>query len=184
MRTIVDTSSLLSLVRYYLPFDTGKVLFKYIADEIMNGNMILLDRIHHECEYISGGIIMDSLNFLKNKKIVTKTDNIVPPQKFYNMLDNNFVNRSSANRIERSLYLTERDNYLKNSGDAMIIVYAMRYIGFEKLQVLTEETSAANDNKLYKKIPSICRELNIDTITFPQYLKTQTGLAVSIDIPR
>ena len=37
--------------------------------------------------------------------------------------------------------------------------------------LVTEETTESNDNKLFKKIPAMCNELNIECITLPQLLK-------------
>ena len=39
MKVIIDTSSLLSLVRYYLPFDQKAKLFDFIKSEFENGNV-------------------------------------------------------------------------------------------------------------------------------------------------
>lgn len=41
MIVVIDTSSLLSLVRYYLPFDQSKKLFNLIKQEIQNHNIII-----------------------------------------------------------------------------------------------------------------------------------------------
>ena len=45
---------------------------------------------------------------------------------------------------------------IKNKSDNVIIV--------------TEETEASNDNKLFKKLPSICKILELTTITLPELL--------------
>ena len=39
MKVIIDTNSLLSLVRYYLPFDNENLLFNFIKDKIENGEI-------------------------------------------------------------------------------------------------------------------------------------------------
>ncbi len=40
----------------------------------------------------------------------------------------------------------------------------------EQVILVTEETESSNDNKLFKKIPAICKELNVETMTLPELL--------------
>lgn len=53
---------------------------------------------------------------------------------------------------------------LKNQGEQVIIV--------------TEETESSNDNKLFKKIPAICKELEIDTMTLPELIANYEGIDI------
>ena len=53
MKVAIDTNSLLSLVRYYLPFDKKSVLFDFIKAKIKDGEIIIIDKILEECEYTS-----------------------------------------------------------------------------------------------------------------------------------
>ena len=53
MRTLVDTSSLVSLARYYYPFDSTEILNEYLNSEIDSGNIIVLDKIAEEVKYVS-----------------------------------------------------------------------------------------------------------------------------------
>lgn len=52
MKVVIDTNSLLSLVRYYLPFDKNSVLFSFIKEKFSTGEIIIIDKILEECEYI------------------------------------------------------------------------------------------------------------------------------------
>jgi O-methyltransferase involved in polyketide biosynthesis len=52
MKVIIDTSSLLSLVRYYLPFDNNNKLFDFIKQEIKNGRIVVIDEVLKECKFI------------------------------------------------------------------------------------------------------------------------------------
>ena len=98
MKAIIDTSSLLSLVRYYLPFDQKAILFDFIKSEFENGNLILIDAVYEECEYFSQGLVLKTLNYLNEKafrkkfNLPLKTKDLLPPstKKFYNLLDDNF----------------------------------------------------------------------------------------------
>jgi hypothetical protein len=48
----------------------------------------------------------------------------------------------------------------------------------EEIILVTEETESNNDNKLFKKIPSICKELSITTMTLPELLGKYNGIDV------
>lgn len=52
MKVVIDTSSLLSLVRYYLPFDTNKKLYDLIKQEIKNHNIIVIDEVLSESSFV------------------------------------------------------------------------------------------------------------------------------------
>lgn len=45
--------------------------------------------------------------------------------------------------------------------------------------LVTEETESSNDNKLFKKIPAICKELDIPTMTLPELLKKYDSLDIN-----
>lgn len=68
MKVVLDTNSLLSLVRYYLPFDKSGVLFNLIKNKILKGEIIIIDKVLEECEYVSKGIVISTLPFLQDKK--------------------------------------------------------------------------------------------------------------------
>jgi len=53
-----------------------------------------------------------------------------------------------------------------------------RLIGVEEVILVTEETESGNDNKLFKKIPAICKELNIPTMTLPELIERYDGIDI------
>jgi hypothetical protein len=67
MKVVIDTNSLLSLVRYYLPFDKKGVLFRFFRSKIEKGEIIIIDRVFQECTYISKGIVLSTLDYLNDK---------------------------------------------------------------------------------------------------------------------
>jgi len=85
MKVIIDTSSLLSLARYYLPFDPNTRLFNYIKSEFESGNLVIIDAVLQECEYTSKGLVLKTLDYLNQKdfkkefKIPVKTKDMIPP---------------------------------------------------------------------------------------------------------
>jgi len=190
MKAVIDTSSLLSLVRYYLPFDKNSVLFNFIKDKIERGDLIVIDKVHEECSYYSNGLILKGLPyladkaFLKSSKLPYKTDSLIAPSpsKFLRQVENQFVNTTV--RKQRGLSDVEFENQ-KNEhlekADMKQIILCLNLIRDHKdlrIVLVSEETQTSNDNKLFKKIPAICKELNIETMTLPELLKEYKDIDV------
>lgn len=116
MKVVIDTNSLLSLVRYYLPFDKKRVLFKFFKNKIETGEIIIVDRVLQQCTYNSKGIVLSTLNYLNDKtflkaaKVPYKTDSLLAPSpaKFLRQVENQFVN--SVVRNQKKLTDTEFEN--------------------------------------------------------------------------
>jgi len=102
MKVAIDTSSLLSLVRYYLPFDKKGILFELIKSKISSGEIISLDAVCEESKFVSQKIILRHLDFLSDKdflkkhKVIVKTDELIPlaPTRFLNLVKNQFIANS------------------------------------------------------------------------------------------
>lgn len=188
MKVVIDTNSLLSLVRYYLPFDKKGVLFDFIKSKIENGDIIIIDKVLDECTYNSKGLVLEKLpyltenTFLKSAKVPYKTDSLLAPSpaKFLRQLDNQFVN--SVVRRQRKLTETEFENQKNaflNDADIKQIILCLNLIkNGEQVVLVTEETESSNDNKLFKKIPAICKELEIETMTLPELIAKYDGIDI------
>ena len=50
----------------------------------------------------------------------------------------------------------------------------------EEIFLVTEETEVSNDNKVFKKIPAICSQLDIVTINVQQLIEKLEGLVIEI----
>jgi hypothetical protein len=173
MRIIIDTSSLLSLVRYYLPFDKDSVLFNYIKTKILDGNIIIIDKVYEECFYVANGLVLKKMDFLKDNKIHYKTTNILPDIKFFNSLENEFCNPSKKRTLNPSEFENRKNEYLKLA-DSKILLLGLslnKANPQERIIIVTEETETSNDNKAFKKIPAICRMLSLDCISLPELIK-------------
>ncbi len=174
MKIVIDTSSLLALVRYYLPFDNNRILYNLIKSKISNREIIILDKVVIESKFISKGIILEKLEYLKDRNIRINTTEILPSKKFYNQLENQFVYGSVKNRLNEAEFERMKENFLQ-SADAKLILYALKYnkendmFKDDIITIVTEESSTENDNKFIKKIPLIGKILNIDVITLPEY---------------
>jgi hypothetical protein len=188
MKVVIDTNSLLSLVRYYLPFDKKGVLFNFFKTKIEKGEIIIIDKVFQECTYNSKGIVLTTLDylndktFLKSSKVPFKTDSLLAPSpaKFLRQVENQFVN--TVVRRQKNLSDTEFENQ-KNSflsdADMKQIILCLNFIkDGEKVVLVTEETESSNDNKLFKKIPAICKELEIETMTLPELIAKYDGIDI------
>ena len=168
MIVLIDTSSLLSLVRYYLPFDKNKILFNFIQSKIENKDILVLDKVFEECEYTSKGLVVKELEYLKDKKNIIKTTDILPNQKFFNQLENQFINGSIKNKLTDVEFENRKNDFL-DSADAKLLLYSLINKN-DEIVIVSEETEASNDNKSFKKLPAICKILEIDVLTLPELL--------------
>ncbi len=131
MKVVIDTNSLLSLVRYYLPYKTDSLLAP-------------------------------------------------SPAKFLRQVENQFVN--TIVRRQRKLTETEFENQKNsflNDADMKQMVLCLNLIkDGERVVLVTEETESSNDNKLFRKIPAICKELEIQTMTLPELIAKYDGIDI------
>lgn len=188
MKVVIDTSSLLSLVRYYLPFDNNSVLFDFIKVKIEEGVIIIIDKVLNECTYISKGIVIEKLPYLKDKsfhkaaKLPHKTDNLIAPSpgKFLRQVDNQFVNSVMRRKLDDVEYENQKNSFLEDTDMKLIILclHLLQDNENKDIILVTEESESSNDNKLFKKIPAICKELDIPTMTLPELLKKYEGIDV------
>lgn len=163
MKYIIDTSTWIAFVRYYKPFDNNMVVFDFFENKLKNKEFLLIDEVVKECSLVAKKIVIKELNFISSKKNITKTSDIYPNKKFFNLLENQFCNKSQRNSLNEAEIDNLTSKYL-DSADAKIILLALdikKKNHSERILVVTEETPANNDNKLFKKIPTICKELDV-----------------------
>ncbi|WP_027126125.1 DUF4411 family protein [Gelidibacter mesophilus] len=185
MKVIIDTSSLLSLVRYYLPFDQNTKLYKFIKSEFENGNLILIDAVYEECEYTTQGLVLKSLDYLNEKdfkktfKLPIKTKDLLPPstKKFYNLLNDNFRTPLSR-RLNEAEFEERKKEFLETADARMIILALIKKNEKEEITIVTEESENGNDSKAFKKIPAICKILDVNVMTLPELLKVYQGIDI------
>lgn len=184
MRTLVDTSSLVSLARYYHPFDSTEILNEYLNSEIASGNIIVLDKIAEEVQYVSSSMAVKAFSCLKDNNRVVSTKDLIPKPQFFNMLDNSFVDNATKRlkfNDDEAGYNNAREVFLKGA-DCALVVYAMNNTSkMDPIQILTEESANQNDGKLFKKIPLICKVIGIRTLTSVEFLKELQSIQVNIE---
>ena len=74
MKIVIDTNSLLSLVRYYLPFDNENHLIDFFQSKIASGNIVIIDKVYQQCQYQAKGLILEKLDFLTEKDFLKESN--------------------------------------------------------------------------------------------------------------
>lgn len=186
MKVVIDTNSLLSLVRHYLPFDKKRVLFNFFKEKIKTGEIIIIDKVLEECKFNSKGIVLKSLEyltdktFLKSANVPFKTDSLLVPdsKRFFHQLNSVFVNNIMRKRITDVEFENQKDSFLESADMKQVILALNITINGEEVILVTEETERSNDNKLFKKIPAICKELDIKSMTLPELFLEYEGINI------
>jgi len=186
MKVVVDTNSLLALVRYYLPFDKKGVLFEFIINKIEIGEIIIIDKVLEECTYISKGIVLEKLDFLTDKaflkkfKVPYKTESLIVPssKQFFHLLGSVFVNSVIRKKITDVEFENQKEIFLESADMKQIILCLNLQRSGEDIVLVTEETESSNDNKLLKKIPAICKEIVIETMALPELFEQYDGINI------
>lgn len=104
------------------------------------------------------------------------------PEKFYRMVDNNFVVTVLKARLNETEYETIKNEYMDSADMRMVltILNLKNDNPIEDIFLVTEETETSNDNKLFKKIPAICSHLRIMTINIQQLMDKLDGIEIEI----
>lgn len=188
MRYVIDTSSLLALVRYYLPFDHEGILRRYLIDELSSGNIMLTKAILGECKIVSGGGIIKNLpelsdpDFLRAAKLPVDVDAgiSVPPKKLTHWLNNGFVHQALKNKMNAEDFEIEKEKFTQSADLSLIILAdALRSDG-QDVSIISEETRNENDRKLYKKVPTLCAITGLSCMNLAEFLSHQKDLVITI----
>lgn len=189
MKAVIDTNSLLSLARYYLPNDKKEKLKEALKKKLISGELIILDEVLKESRFLSSGLIVKELDylgereFLKNFNVGENTEYLIPnsPQKFYKQVDNNFAIRGITGKLNEEEYESVKNTFLNSADCKMIIKCGNLKKEGEEVVLVTEESKLTNDRKPFKKIPLICEFLEIKTWNIQEYLDSLDDVRIIID---
>lgn len=190
MKVVIDTNSLLSLVRYYLPFDRESVLLNFFKSKIEKGEIIIIDKVLEQCSYNAKGLVIKKLGFLSDKpflksaKLPHKTEYLLAPSpaKFLRMVENQFVVTVQRKKLTDVEFENQKNLFLNDADIRQIILCLTLVNEGENVVLVTEETAESNDNKLFKKIPSMCKELNIKTMTLPELINQYQEIELNFSV--
>jgi hypothetical protein len=157
-----------------LPFDKNNKLYNFFGSKISSKEILILDKVYDECCYTAKGIVVKTLTYLNDKKNHIKTIDLLPNQKFFNQLENQFINGSIKN-ILSPIGFESRKNQFIESADTKLLLYCL-YNKDRELKIISEETEFVNDNKSFKKLPAICKILELEIITLPKFLEMADGI--------
>lgn len=187
MKIVIDTSSFMALVRYYLPFDKDDSLKNFIKSKVESKEIIVLDKVQEESKFVAQGIVLKELDFLKVKGNTVKTTELLPYPKFFNIVDNQLCNQTikKLKKLNDTEYEQQKNDYLSKA-DGKLILYCLNEkkqnqntLLADKPILVTEETSTDNDNKLFKKLPECCRILEIEHCNLPTLLEKHFEIKLS-----
>ena len=160
---LVDTSSLVILVRYFFPHDQNHFLRGKLIHFIETKKVVYTEAVHEECQRVSKGIVVEELDFLKNH-IHAKSNKVID-KKMHNKIDDHFAYQGQKRKLEEAnAYNNEKASFI-NSGDFQLVKYALN--DQQSRVIVTEETNSP-DNKCFKKIPLICKHENIECINITE----------------
>lgn len=180
MRYLMDTSSLISLARYYLEFENDK-LIELFKGKFQSGEFVLLDAVYLECKRTAKGIGLEKLPFLMEKaflkacKIPEDTEFLIPSKQkqFYHFVLNDFTNPSVKRSISKDQFEILKEGFFK-SADFKLVLRAWNGEHMDdhrKCCIVTEETLTPNDHKLYRKIPKMCDLAGLAVMNLRDLLK-------------
>lgn len=182
MKAVIDTSSLVSLVRYYLPFDKEGKLKAFIEERIEAKKLVVLEQVVAECKRQGKGQVVKALPFIDKPKNKTAVTDVPVNKTLFNMIDNNFINGAIAGRLPGAEYQLKRDEFTASADFAMVL-YSYSVKDKEEVVVVTEETGYSNDGKPFRKIPGICETIGIRTLSLPLFLSENSIIDLSVDVP-
>ncbi|MBE2281632.1 MAG: DUF4411 family protein [Ignavibacteriaceae bacterium] len=205
MIALFDSSSLISFVRYYLPFDNGGFIDKFLENKISEEQIVIIDEIYSECRRFDAGLVYDSFSSFQKKSYKSgifpyNTKDLIPGSNiFYNMIIKDFLNSElpiikeiqtpegpkNNTELVKISDLTQREleslkKQFLTSTDGKLIILADNLKDKEEIVVVTEEKERSNDSKAFKKIPAICKLLGITCISLPVYLEKYSNLNIEI----
>ena len=183
MKAVIDTSSLVSLVRYFLPFDKEGKLKAFLEENILSGNIIVLEQVAEECKRQGKGQVIEAFPFIAKPKYKTSIAGIQVNKAIYNLVDNNFINASIKTLFPEDVYQFKRNEFIASADFAMML-YAYSIKDKENVVVVTEETGYSNDDKPFKKIPDICGIIGVKTQNLPCFLLKNGIINMTVEVAK
>ena len=172
---LIDTSSLISLVRYYNPFDRDKKLRRKIQKMFITEQCFLLESVLNEAKRVSQGIVLQTYDFLskeeKGEKKINLIKNVSPiPDECHERIDATWAIQDRKDKIKSQEYSERKEKEIQQADFQLI--FTVKYNNkCKEAIIVTEESKSINDSKDFKKIPAICEIENIPCITLPEMLK-------------
>ena len=134
--------------------------------------------VSEEIQHVQKKLVVANYPFLKKdnlKSSAIKTAPIIEliTRKQHSKMDSHWAVQAVKNKITSNSnsdidYIKLKASFIE-SADAQLILTALA--DKDNLIIITEESSVANDDKVFKKIPMICQMEDIPCINLPALLK-------------
>lgn len=191
MVVVADTCSLHRLVEYYLPLDKSGKLVPMFESLFLSGQAVMTWAVYEESRRLDKGAIVEAFPFMRAeafKRLIVKPEQFIPDTKLLRMVTDHFAVKSKYNSLLPEQQEVMRESFI-SSGDFSLLQCAfMKKKGLaeilfpDTLAVLTDESSAPNDNKCFKKLPLCCQVLGVETINIRSYLELVTDGQIELVI--
>lgn len=89
-----------------------------------------------------------------------------------------FVNTPIRRKLTDVEFENQKNSFIESADMKQVILALNLKNKGEQAVLVTEETESSNDNKLFKKIPAICKELEIETMTLPELIAKYDGIDI------
>ena len=154
MKYVIDTMILINF-SIYLPRNYHPTFWRWLEDQIAQGNIIILDVVVKECR---SNPVKSWVNSKSIKRYIVATDNSI---------------KDRAKEINSTHGLiTEEAGITKSQADPVIIAYAE----MEGHAVFTQERER-RAGETRNKIPDVCRSLGVPCERFPQDILRQLSFS-------
>ncbi len=183
MRVAIDSSSLLTLVRYYLPFDRDQRLFSFFKEKIESKEIVVIEQVYLECKGIAQGLVVKTLPYLDEKSNRLKTEDLLATPALINRVENDFAISVQKRKLTEAEFENRKLDYMEDADFKLILLALREKKSLDPITIVTEESSASNDGKVFKKIPAICKlqDIEIDCCDLPTYIKKADGIDFAVN---
>lgn len=182
MRVAIDSSSLLSLVRYYLPFDREQRLYTFMQQKIVAKEILVIEQVYLECKGIAQGAVVKALPYLDDKTNRVKTDELLASPAFIRRVESDFAIGAQKRKLNDAEFENRKLDYLEDADFKLILLALREKQSLDPITIVTEESRSSNDGKVFKKIPAICdlEGININCCDLPTYLRQVDGIDFAV----
>jgi hypothetical protein len=183
MRVAIDSSSLLTLVRYYLPFDRDQRLFTFIKQKVKAKEIIVIEEVYLECKGIAQGAVVKALSYLDERSNRLKTDELLASPTLITRVENDFAIGVQKRKLNEAEFESRKMDYMADADFKLVLLGLKERESLDPITIVTEERIASNDGKDFKKIPAICKLQGIDLNCYdlPTYLKNVDGIDFGVN---
>lgn len=184
MVVVADTCSLHRLAEYYLPFDKAGKLVPLFKSLFLSGQAVMTWAVYEECRRLDSGMIVAAFPFMRTeefKKSLVQPEQFIPDSKLLRMVTEHFAVKMKYNSLPPEQQEAQRESFIAGGDFSLLQCAYMKKKGLaetlfpDTLAVLTDESSAPNDNKCFKKLPLCCKVLGVETLNIRAYLEDVTG---------